>query len=372
MYSSTFALLALSVASVQATVVFSPLGDLSGGTFSSAAYGVSADGAVVTGMGSSANGTEAFRWTASGGMSGLGDLPGGTFESVVGGISGDGLTIVGSSIAVNGREAFKWTLGTGMVGLGDLSGGNFQSTAYAASGNGSRIVGFGTTTVSAQNGFVGQEAVHWSSGGSAVSISGEYANAVSADGTVIAGRRNGVSGSEAFRWTLETGVTGLGDFPGGGFYSEAHGVSADGLTIVGQGFTAAGSEAFIWQEGTGLVGLGDLAGGTFYSYAWGVSGNGNVIVGTGKSAVGDEAFIWDPANGMRNLREVLVSEYGVSGLSGWTLTAARAISADGTTIVGEGINPQGQVEAWHVTGIPEPSSALLFIAGAMVCARRRR
>ena len=33
-------------------------------------------------------------------------------------------------------------------------------------------------------------------------------------------------------------------------------------------------------------------------------------------------------------------------LAGWTLTYARGISADGRTIVGDGMNPCGQPEAW--------------------------
>ncbi len=36
--------------------------------------GLSADGSVVVGVSNSASGTEAFRWTAGGGMVGLGDL----------------------------------------------------------------------------------------------------------------------------------------------------------------------------------------------------------------------------------------------------------------------------------------------------------
>ena len=57
------------------------LGDLSGGVFTSLAFGVSDNGLVVVGQGDSARGAvgsgrEAFRWTQAGGMVGLGDLPG--------------------------------------------------------------------------------------------------------------------------------------------------------------------------------------------------------------------------------------------------------------------------------------------------------
>ena len=56
---------------------------------------------------------------------GLGDLPGGVFSSSAGGVSADGSVVVGSGTSANGYEAFRWTQATGMVGLGDLSGGGF-------------------------------------------------------------------------------------------------------------------------------------------------------------------------------------------------------------------------------------------------------
>ncbi|MCL4778396.1 MAG: hypothetical protein KJ054_12915 [Gammaproteobacteria bacterium] len=104
---------------------FTPLGDLAGGTFRSIGWGLSADGRVVVGSSNSASGTEAFRWTAGGGMAGLGDLPGGmerlqdvllangatgltgwTLE-IANGISADGRWVVGAGTNPSGyREAF--------------------------------------------------------------------------------------------------------------------------------------------------------------------------------------------------------------------------------------------------------------------------
>jgi probable HAF family extracellular repeat protein len=68
-------------AHAEAVATFQGLGDLAGGSFSSFAIGVSADGSVVVGQGLSASGSEAFRWTSGTGMVGLGDLPGGLFFS---------------------------------------------------------------------------------------------------------------------------------------------------------------------------------------------------------------------------------------------------------------------------------------------------
>jgi len=82
------------------------------------AYGVSADGATIVGESDTAHfRTEAFRWTRETGMVGLGDLPGGSISSSARAISADGSTIVGSSSSAFGYEAFRWTGGDGMMGL---------------------------------------------------------------------------------------------------------------------------------------------------------------------------------------------------------------------------------------------------------------
>jgi hypothetical protein len=48
-----------------ATYSLRGLGDLPGGSSSSNAFDLSADGSVVTGLGNSASSPEAFRWTSS-------------------------------------------------------------------------------------------------------------------------------------------------------------------------------------------------------------------------------------------------------------------------------------------------------------------
>jgi hypothetical protein len=77
---------------------------------------------------------------------------------------------------------------------------------------------------------------------------------------------------------------------------------------------------------------------------------------------------------MFNLRDEFVA-LGLD-LSGWTLTAATGVSDDGSVIVGRGINPSGDPEAWRAE-VPElappsipalPGRALLLVLGAAIAA----
>jgi hypothetical protein len=74
-----------------------------------------------------------------------------------------------------------------------------------------------------------------------------------------------------------------------------------------------------------------------------VSGDGSTLIGYSD----DGPFIWDTTHGMRNIQQVLEGDYGLD-LSGWTIQNVTAISADGRTIVGNGIHLR-QSEAWIAT-----------------------
>jgi probable HAF family extracellular repeat protein len=203
-------------------------------------------------------------------------------------------------------------------------------------------------------GVIETEAFHWTQADGMIGLGGygsSYSEAygVSADGSVIVGS----FGSEPFRWTQSDGMISLGS---GG---SAYGVSADGSIIVG----AANGQAFRWTQESGMVGLGSLIG-NGDSYANGVSADGSVIVGYSNNANGNqEAFRWTQETGMVSLKETLIGK-GLD-VSGWTLSSAQAISADGFTIVGNGINPSGQTEAWMANLSPEPIPEPLTILGSI-------
>jgi probable HAF family extracellular repeat protein len=359
---------------------FQGLGHLPGYDIS-VAYNVSSDGSVVVGESFHSAGSEAFRWTRAEGMQGLGHLAGGGSHSEALAVSGDGSIIVGESEFTPGAfRAFRWTAAEGMQNLGFLPGVGDSSISRAngISSDGSTIVG--------QSGL---QAFRWTSAdgmqrlrGLPVNSSGvglSSANGLSADGSVVVGSHN----NGAFRWTSDGGLENLGSLPGREeeYLTHAAAVSADGSVVVGSSSTVFSSmplaEAFRRTSGSGMQGLGQLpglpAGLIADSGASAISGDGSIVVGisSSSSALGHESFIWDAAHGMRSLQQVLVHDFGLD-LTSWTLSVPRGISADGRTIVGDGINPLGQGEAWIAT-IPEPSSLVLVGLGcAFLFLLRRR
>jgi uncharacterized membrane protein len=86
-----------------------------------------------------------------------------------------------------------------------------------------------------------------------------------------------------------------------------------------------------------------------------VSADGNVVVGQSQAdncSCTSEAFVWTQGDGMQSLRDVLIAE-GTTGLDNWVLREASSISADGQWVVGRGINPSGDQEAF-LANISEP------------------
>jgi probable HAF family extracellular repeat protein len=91
------------------------------------------------------------------------------------------------------------------------------------------------------------------------------------------------------------------------------------------------------------------------SAAYSVSDDGSVIVGKSlinSSSGSERAFRWTTRRGIQDLQRELL-DAGVSAASGWILTSASAVSADGTVIVGTGLNPSRQWEAFRAT-LPLP------------------
>ncbi len=166
---------------------------------------VSDDASVVVGYGIHllTELSEAARWVApSTTIQGLGDLPGGIAQSEAYGISADGRIIVGWGTSGIGKEAFLWqeTDAGGTVclrGLDDLTGVT-STEAIHVSANGAVVVGAGKATGNVDEAFVWDPALGMRTlkdmltmeHGVTLSASTnlEYARGVSDDGKVIVGR----------------------------------------------------------------------------------------------------------------------------------------------------------------------------------------
>jgi probable HAF family extracellular repeat protein len=365
--------LALLQSATAADPYFTGLGYLPGGDWESGALGISANGQVVVGYSISEAADwdwEAFRWTLQGGMVGLGGLSGADWiSSQASACNEDGSVIVGD--ALSGRsepgqtypafEAFRWESGH-MKGLGDLNGGGMSSYASGVSADGTVIVGTGRNAE-------GSEPVIWENRGRPKGLgyypnggSGGSAFSVTADGEHVVGWLIPAGGiSEAFRWTEDTGPVPLGELPGGFYLSSALAISDDGSTTVGTSYADGGQEAVRWTADNTLISIGDFEGWQKRAAAFDVTADGSTIVGQGTGpdmfiGMGRRAFTWDEVHGMRYLHEVLEQEYGLD-LGDWVLTSANAISADGRTIAGEGLNPAGDLEAWvaHLGSEDDPA-----------------
>jgi probable HAF family extracellular repeat protein len=316
--------LALVSSAAGQTATFRPLGALPGGSFQSGAAAVSADGSVIVGFSVGLGGPEAVRWTGTGGPQSLG-----ASTVYAWAVSADG-SVIGGATRDSG-PAFRWTAATGPLGLGTLPGGGSRSEARGVSGDGAVVVGI------ADHGDGSNAAFRWTAqtGMQAfLPVSGESeAWGISADGSAIVGVLL-VSGVNSYRFTSAQGMQLVDP-------DQVFAVSADGSTVVGgDGFCGA----FRWTPSGGVQCLGALPGQNS-AYGTALSADGSVVVGWSRFPY--HSFIWDAAHGIRDLRDVLVTNYGLD-LTGWTLDYAFGVSADAQVIVGWGTNPCGQQEGWAV------------------------
>jgi probable HAF family extracellular repeat protein len=316
------------------------------------ATAVSSDGAVVVGWsedGAAGNAMRAFRWTAATGMVSLGTLNGGRKSSAMS-VSGDGTVVVGWSedgADNNARRAYRWTVIEGMVSLGTLNEGRV-SNAYFVNNDGTVVVGW------SEDGTAGNtmRAYRWTAATGMVSLSTlnegseSYAYSANSDGAVVVGcTLDGAADNayRAYRWTLATGTSSLGTL-NGGRESYATAVSSDGTVVVGNAEDGAADNlrrAYRWTLATGMSSLGTLNGSSM-SEGSAVSSDGAVVIGNAHNA--RRAFIWTAATGMRSIQDLLQQRDLLP--QGWELTEARALSANGRIMVGNG-KVNGASRAWR-------------------------
>ncbi len=318
------------------------LGDLTGGAINSEAYAVSDDGTVVAGQSSSTNSgsnyNEAFKWTAATGMVGLGFVSGGTYSSIARAMSRDGSVIVGEGYDATGSlMAFRYS-GGAMQSLYtqiDQYGGRRMYQAFATNGDGSVVCGYGGP---------------WTNAGGVQNISSILAFAISADGTMTAGRGGNY---EAATYTSSGGVKLLTGQPTGpGLASEALGMTGDGTKFVG---SANNNQACAWTT-SGYVSLGSFPGGSTTSKAYTVSTDGQTVAGFASYPTKTAAAVW--RGGQIIDLAIYLTTAGVN-MSHWQgLNEVRAISSDGTYLVGSGTTSAHKGEAYlvHIPAFGTPAA----------------
>ncbi len=282
------------------------------------------------------------------------------------GISRDAKTVVGAKAP--GQEAFRWTRSEGAAGLGFIPDGILRSQALAVSGEGGVVAGFGVPETD-----FAPEALRWTRDGGMERLGllpgsiASVASGVSDDGSTIVGVSWG-NREHAFRWTAEEGMTALEPDHAG--YTRAYAASRDGSVVAGtQWFPGEEQEIFRWTEEGGMMGLGSLAD-TLGAIPTGMSADGSTIVGYG--GVQKPGFIWTEKDGMRDLLTVMLEDYQLTNLEGWSYVQPYAISANGRYIVGVGYNsndPANPEQAFlleRLAPVPEPSTYGIMGSGALL------
>jgi uncharacterized membrane protein len=186
---------------------------------------------------------------------------------------------------------------------------------------------------------------------------------ISRDGTTVVGGSASPDGFfEAFRWTVASGIEGLG-FPAGKVNSEAFGANQNGSVVVGSGLGefATAPRGARWSEGAGWELLRDGAEDFNAVQARGISADGNTLAGAIQFVGGIriEAVLWTPTTGIQRL-----------GLLDGNATTATDVSADGTVVCGYALLETGERQGVRWTS-DSGLEALPFLDGTDCCVAQR-
>ena len=337
------------LASVQAAGLFIPIE-----TPEVQLSGVSPNGQYAVG---SIAYTAAFRWTAATGaedlLTALNSAQGiNDAGTIAGSVPEDGGAIEG------GRDLGAYApVGTEPVLLTQTLHTN--ATGYGVS-DGNTVVG-----LSFEDDFAGAAiAYQWTAatGMTALPVNrpANYsrANAISADGRVIAGWNDQDDGGRtAVIWI--DGVPMDVQDDAGIAVGEASAVSADGTFVVGSSYFVSMEEsgAWRWSAGDGVLLVPGMP------FAFGVSADGNTVVGsTGFFDVPPRApMVWRKGLGTVTLSDFL-AEHAIEIPAGWDMSGGlTGISADGNTLVGWAFGPSGMQS--YVIRLEPENRDVIFVDG---------
>jgi len=256
-------------------------------------------------------------------------LPGYT-ETQICGLTADGQTVIGYQFEDEKKVAFRWDQKSGVKNLGGVSWNMWRAgmptLEFDEHGNPIDVVG------------LKQNQIRWARTVALMNtpkadlkpFKTPWIFGSSADGKVCFGNGTSKDGQEGFVWTKATGAVGIGDLPGGFFYSQAVGICPEGKWAVGCSKSFDGLTAAVWSKSTGIAALRYKGQDKAFSRAVCVSLNAKTIGGETLASGGVEAIVW-----LSMSQGVLVrSLKGFEGVPGWTLSSVECVSDDGTVISG--------------------------------------
>jgi probable HAF family extracellular repeat protein len=350
---------AAAAPAVATVTSFEPLG-LGPGGVQSRAWDVSADGSVVVGIFWTQESfffpSHAYRWT-SGTFQDLGTLKPDAQEAEAYAVSDDGSKIVGWARGLSGfQRPFVWTAATGMQELSNVPGSDAKATDI--SGDGTTIVG--SFYVDAEGSW---QAFQWKDGvvtdlGFLIGGSDSKGQAVCALGGAAVGSTLDSAGiQKAFRWRNGT-MQDLGGV-GRNNLAYAEGCSDNGNIVIGTSTNDKGNQLATRWGANGARSLGTLGGNSSEAHA--TSADGSIVVGgaglpfvNGTSEY--SAFRWSSATGRTEQLSRVLQSLGVSTpfchqvpcpVGTWFLEFALGVSSDGSVIVGDAVDPNGNSQAFR-------------------------
>jgi len=158
----------------------------------------------------------------------------------------------------------------------------------------------------------------------------------------------------------------LGTIPGGND-SEAMSINNQGQ-IVGWAYGNSSNKHAVLFDPTGSgnnVFLGNPN--EYESFAGTINNLGQIVGWTCMTNNAYRATLFDPTGAGNNIDLNSLLPEG----SGWTLTVAADINANGW-IIGQGKNPDGEYHAFLLKPVPEPATVSLLLLGGMGMIRRKR